>query len=199
MSDAYKTVAEAGEAAFEIQKSKFIGHVRPIETVEEAEAFLAEMDATYPDATHNVPAYRIRDGEFLREYENDDTEPSGSAGKPALNVLQGRDLENVAVVVTRYHGGPNLGVGGLVSSYSKATKEAIDAAGVVEKRPHERFSVRVEYDDSGTVRGVLESAGVSFDADYDERVTFEVDVPAVDATALRDRLQSATSGRVEIE
>jgi uncharacterized YigZ family protein len=194
----YRTVAGEGHASFTVRGSEFLGHVRPVETTAAAEAFVAAVRDEYADATHTVPAYRVRADPF-REYASDDGEPSGSAGTPALNVLQGRELENVAAVVTRYYGGTNLGVGGLVRAYGRAVKEAVDAAGVVEERPHERLRATVEYDDSGTVRGLLESAGVAFEADYAERVTFDARVPVADAPGLRDRLRSATSGRVELD
>ena len=195
--DAYLTLAGRGTAGFSVQGSEFIGHAAPVDSVEAAEAFLAKIESEYDDATHNVPAYRVRADPF-REYASDDGEPSGSAGKPMLSVLSGRELENVAVVVTRYYGGTNLGVGGLVRAYSRATKEAIDDAGVVEQRPQETFRAVVDYDDSGTVRGILESEDTAFDADYGERVSFEIRVPAADADAIRDRLRSATSGRIEL-
>ena len=195
--DAYLTLAGRGTAGFSVQGSEFIGHAAPVDSVETAEAFLAKIEAEYDDATHNVPAYRVRADPF-REYASDDGEPSGSAGKPMLSVLSGRELENAIVVVTRYYGGTNLGVGGLVRAYSRATKEAIDDAGVVEQRPQETFRAVVDYDDSGTVRGILESEDTAFDADYGERVSFEIQVPAADADAIRDRLRSATSGRIEL-
>ncbi len=196
--DAYLTVRERASAAFEVMGSEFIGHIAPVKTTGRAEAFIDEVETEYDDATHNVPAYRVRADPF-REWSSDDGEPAGSAGKPALNVLQQEEIENVAVVVTRYYGGTNLGVGGLARAYSRAVKEALDAAGVVEELPHERVSVSVDYDDSGTVRGVLDSASVEFEADYEERVAFDVRVPVEDAAELRDRLRSATSGRAEIE
>lgn len=196
--DSYRTVSERASAAFEVMGSEFIGHVTPAETTDRAEAFVEAIESEYADATHNVPAYRVRSDPF-REWSSDDGEPAGSAGKPALNVLQQERIENVAVVVTRYYGGTNLGVGGLARAYSRAVKEALDEAGVVEERPHERVSVTVEYDDSGTVRGILESVGVEFGADYNERVTFDVRVPVEDASDLRDRLRSATSDRAELE
>ncbi|WP_121820167.1 IMPACT family protein [Halostella salina] len=196
--DAYRTVDGRATAAFEVRGSEFLGHVAPVERVDAAEAFVDEVRAEYDDATHNVPAYRVRADPF-REYSSDDGEPSGSAGKPALNVLQGEDLENVAVVVTRYYGGTNLGVGGLVSAYGRAVKDAVEAAGVVERRPHETVVITVDYDDSGTVRSTLESAGVAFDAAYEADVRFEATVPVADAADLRDRIRSATSGRARIE
>ncbi|MFC4439851.1 MULTISPECIES: IMPACT family protein [Natrialbaceae] len=202
MSETYRTVAESATASFVVRGSEFIGHVRPVESVDAAEGFVDTVRTEYADATHNVPAYRVRadsEGEFLREYSSDDGEPSGSAGKPALNVLAQQDIENCAVVVTRYYGGTNLGVGGLVRAYSRAVKEAVEEAGIVEERPHERVTVTVEYDDSGTVRGILESEGLEFDADYEADVSFSVQVPVEEAEALRDRLRSATSGRADLE
>jgi putative IMPACT (imprinted ancient) family translation regulator len=227
--DTYRTVAGRGRAAFEVRGSEFIGRAAPAADREAAEAFVAEVREECADATHNVPAYRVRrsstdresssdrprttGGGLLREYGDDDGEPSGSAGKPALNVLQQEGVENVVAVVTRYYGGTNLGVGGLARAYSRAVKAAVEDAGIVEERPHEQFSVTVEYDDSGTVRGILESArrevprdervakpraGVEFDADYEERVTFAVRVPVEAGAGLRDRIRSATSGRAEI-
>ncbi|MFC7075171.1 IMPACT family protein [Haloarcula halophila] len=198
MTDSYRTVAERGEARFEVRGSEFIGHVAPATTTEAAEAFVTEIEGAYDDATHNVPAYRVRSDPF-REYSSDDGEPSGSAGKPALNVLQQREIENVVAVVTRYYGGTNLGVGGLARAYSRAVKDGVDAAGVVEEVPHETFSVTVEYDDSGSVRGLLESAGVEFDAAYEADVRFEVRVTVAEGAALRDEIRSATSGRADIE
>lgn len=194
------TVAGRGRDAFEVAGSEFVGHAAPARTVEAVEAFVAEVREAHPDATHAVPAYRVRVDEagFLREHASDEGEPSGSAGKPALNVLQRRGLENVVVVVARYYGGTNLGVGGLARAYGRAAKRAVEAAGVVERVPRERLVVRTSYDDSGTVRGVLESEGLPFDADYAERVRFDALVPRTRAEAVGDRLRSATSGRAEI-
>ncbi|WP_222915618.1 YigZ family protein [Natrinema sp. SYSU A 869] len=205
MSQAYRTVTEPATAEFVIQGSEFIGHVRPVESVDAAETFVDAVREEYADATHNVPAYRVRtgdeetDGHFLREYSSDDGEPSSSAGKPALNVLTQQDLENCAVVVTRYYGGTNLGVGGLVRAYSRAVKEAVEKAGIVEEQPHERLDITVKYDDSGTVRSILESEGYEFEADYEAAVSFDVRVPLAEGEALRDRIRSATSDRADLE
>jgi len=213
-ADAFRTVAGSGKARFEVKGSEFIGYVAPANTVEEAESFVEEIRTRHPDATHNVPAYRVpaagEDGAsstgtrssaatMLREYQYDDGEPSGSSGKPALNVLVQREIRNVVAVVTRYYGGTNLGVGGLARAYSRAVKDAVDDAGVVETVPHERFDVTVAYDDSGTVRGLLESADVEFDAAYEADVSFEVRAPVDEASDLRDRIRSATSGRATID
>ncbi|EMA52890.1 IMPACT family protein [Halococcus thailandensis] len=198
MSETYRTVGGRGEAAFEERGSRFIGYIAPAETVADAEEFVAAIENEHPDASHNVPAYRVR-ADPLREYASDDGEPGGSAGKPALTVMEREEIENVAAVVTRYYGGTNLGVGGLARAYGRAVKLALDDAGTVEQRPHERLRLAVDYDDSGTVRGILESSDVEFEAEYEERASFAVRVPSADAEELRERLLSATSGRAELE
>jgi uncharacterized YigZ family protein len=196
--EAFRTVAGRGRASFRVRGSEFVGHVAPAASVEAAEAIVDEVRDDHPDATHVVPASRVR-ADALREHSSDDGEPSGSAGKPALNVLQGDELENVVAVVVRYFGGTELGVGGLVRAYGRSVKLAVADAGTVEREPHEHISITVDYDDSGTVRGILESAGADFDADYAERVGFAVTVPRTDVDALCDRLRSATGGRAAIE
>ena len=198
MSESYRTVGGRGEAAFEERGSRFIGYIAPVESVADAETFVTTIGNEHPDASHNVPAYRVR-ADPLREYASDDGEPGGSAGKPALTVLEREGIENVAAVVTRYYGGTNLGVGGLARAYGRAVKLALDDAGVAEERPHERLRLAVDYDDSGTVRGILESSDVEFEAEYEERASFTVRVPSADAEELRERLLSATSGRAEPE
>ncbi|WP_336360370.1 IMPACT family protein [Haladaptatus sp. ZSTT2] len=197
-TDPYRTVLGRGEARVSVRGSEFIGHAMPASTVEDAEAFIDAVSDEYADATHNVPAYRIR-ADPLREWASDDGEPTNSAGKPALSVLKHEELENVVVVITRYYGGTNLGVGGLVRAYSQATKKAVEAAGIKEERPHEQVSITIEYDDSGTVRGIIESTGYEFDAAYEADVSFSVRTPVSEAATLRDRIQSATSGRAKIE
>jgi uncharacterized YigZ family protein len=196
-TEPFRTLAGRGRAEFSVKGSEFVGHAAPVDSVEGAEAFVAEVREANPEATHNVPAYRVRADPF-REYASDDDEPSGSAGKPVLNVLSGQNLENVAVVVTRHYGGTNLGIGGLVRAYGRAAKEAVADAGTREAVPHETVRAVVDYDDSGTVRGIVESAATEFEATYEERVTFEARVPTVEAEGFRDRLRSATSGRVEL-
>jgi uncharacterized YigZ family protein len=199
-AEPFLTVVGRARAGFRLRGSRFVGHVAPADGPVAAEAFVEEVRAAEPDATHVVPAYRVpaADGSRLREWASDDGEPTGSAGEPALNALQGRDLRNVVVAVSREFGGVELGVGGLVRAYARATTEAVEAAGVVERRPTETVRAVVDYDDSGTVRSVLESAGVGFDADHEARVAFAARVPVDEAAALRDRLRSATSGRVEL-
>lgn len=196
----FRTLDGPATSEFTVRGSRFIGRVAPVEDVAGAEALVERTRAEYDDATHVVPAYRVRTGDgMLREYSSDDGEPSGSAGEPMLNALRGQELENVVAAVVRYYGGTNLGVGGLVRAYSRAVTDALGAAEIIERRPHRSLAVEVTYDDSGTVRGILESAGAEFEADYGETVRFEASVPVGEVDALRDRLLSATGGRADLE
>lgn len=206
VSETYRTVAGRGMAERTIRQSTFRAEIRPSTTVEVAEKFLDEVAANDPSATHHVPAYRVRveggepgSGVLLREYQSDAGEPTGSAGPPALNVLQGQDLENVAVVVTRHYGGTDLGVGGLARAYSDAVTAAIEAAGVVTTEPKVDVSITVSYDDSGTVRRILDSEGFAFEAEYDEVVEFTLPIPEPQVDAVLDRVRSGTSGRATIQ
>lgn len=201
MSEPIRTVGGPGRAGFTVEGSRFLGHAGPARTVEEADKFINEVEAEHPEATHVVPASRVRaaDGSFLTERADDRGEPTGSAGKPVLTVLQRRGLEDVVVAVVRYFGGTELGIGGLSRAYVRAASAAIDDAGVIDRVPTVPVRVRVGYDDSGTARRVLEAEGLDFEADYAGAVTFEAWLPAADRDRIADRLLSATSGRADIE
>ena len=141
MLECFKTVYRGGEAEIVEKKSRFIGTVRPVESEEEAFAFLEEMRKKYWDATHNCFAFVAGERrEWVRAA--DDGEPSGTAGRPMLDVLLGEDLYNTAVVVTRYFGGTLLGTGGLVRAYSRAVQEALKSCVILEKRHGVRLEIR---------------------------------------------------------
>ena len=114
MSDAYLLPAEEVRRELTVSNSRFIATLAPVSSVNEAKAFVARIRKEFADASHNVPAYIIGGGNSITEYCSDDGEPSGTAGRPALAVLRGSGLGDVAVVVTRYFGGTLLGKGGLV-------------------------------------------------------------------------------------
>ena len=125
MLDQYKTVLEGGTGEITEKKSRFIATVRPVSSEEEALAFLEESRKKYWDARHNCYAYSVG---MNREYTrcSDDGEPSGTAGKPILEVLSGNECSNCLCIVTRYFGGVLLGTGGLIRAYTSASKEALD-------------------------------------------------------------------------
>lgn len=196
-----QTVTEAGQAEFRVRGSRFISQIQPASSVETAERVIEGIAGEYDDATHNVPAYRIResgDGGFVREWSSDDGEPRGTAGPPALNVLSQQELVDVVVVITRFYGGTNLGTGGLHRAYSQATVNAIDAATLAPYTPTSEFEITVPYEYSGTVRSILESNRIEFDAAYSESVTVHVVIPDAMVDDVIDRIRSATHGDAEI-
>lgn len=199
MTDEYVTVAGEGHASFGDRGSEFVGYVTGAASEEEAQGFVDDVRDGHPDATHHVSAYRVRDAGTVRGIYDDDGEPSGSAGKPVLGVLRGECTENVVCVVVRYYGGTKLGYGGLVTAYSRTAKRALEDAGTRKTVPRDEVRVEVGYDDSGTVRDVLESEDVGYDAEYGEKAVLVARIPTGRADGVVDRLLSATSGRARIE
>lgn len=125
------------------RKSRFITTIARVGTVEEADAFIAEIKAEFPDATHNCAAYRIKDPLVERFF--DDGEPGGTAGMPMLDVLKKQDLFDVAVVVTRYFGGILLGAGGLVRAYSRGAADGVAAVGTAMMEQGTLLELRCAY------------------------------------------------------
>lgn len=127
MTDRYPVPARETRIELKVQNSRFIASVAPVFSVEEARAFVDRVRAEFSDASHNVPAFVVGYGASVTAHCQDDGEPSGTAGRPALAVLQGSGLGDVAVVVTRYFGGTKLGTGGLVRAYGDAVREVLAA------------------------------------------------------------------------
>lgn len=140
----YKTVKALGSAMFVEKKSKFTGTISPVTTEEEAKLFIETISRQYKDATHNVYAYILKEGHIKRYSDNG--EPQGTAGIPALSVLEKENLVDVCVVATRYYGGEKLGGGGLVRAYSHTVKIAIDEVGIADMQPCIKFKVNCKYD-----------------------------------------------------
>ena len=142
--DLYKTVRKQAEAVQVIDKSRFIAHVFPVESREEADAFLAEIREKYKDATHNVPAMVIGDKSQI-QWASDDGEPQGTSGAPMVQMMVKEGLTNLIVVVTRYFGGIKLGTGGLVRAYTSSAKLGLEAAGVCSVREMAELTVKIDY------------------------------------------------------
>ena len=137
---AYVTVAREATAEIEVKRSRFLGHVVPVTTEDEARAVVEAARKEHWDARHHCSAFVLGpDGALQRS--SDDGEPSGTAGAPMLEVLRGRGLTDVVAVVTRWFGGTLLGAGGLVRAYSDATRAALDAAGTRRRVLMSRFDL----------------------------------------------------------
>ena len=152
----FKTVHQAAEKEIVINKSRFIGHVMPVSSEEEAQAFVEEIRKKHRTATHNVPVYLLGQDHSIQKY-SDDGEPSGTAGVPVLNMLKNEGITDVAIVITRYFGGVKLGTGGLVRAYTQSAKEALEEAKVIEMIQYELVQVNLEYNQHGKMQHFLES------------------------------------------
>ncbi len=184
------------------KKSRFIGELSYADTPEAAAAVLAAARKKYYDAKHHCSASIIlgEDGAPDREHSSDDGEPSGTAGRPILDVLRGSELKNVVLVVTRYFGGTLLGTGGLVRAYTDAAKAALEQAEILRMRPMTAFRITFAYPSEGTVRRFLaERNVVSGEPEYSDRVTFNVHIPEETIEAFQADLVNLLSGAVEIE
>lgn len=199
MSLDYKTVFDGGVGELVEKKSRFIATIRPVETEEEALAFIEEMKKKYWDARHNCYAYTVgRNREATRC--SDDGEPSGTAGRPMLDVLLGNDLYDTAVVVTRYFGGILLGTGGLVRAYSGAVQEGLRQSAVITKRHGASIAVTTDYTGIGKLQYIAGERGLSIqDSEYTDIVRFRILVPDDAQDEFIKAVTQATSGRAKIE
>ena len=174
-----KTVEKETVIEFEEKKSKFIGYIKPVSTVEEAEKFIASIREMHPNATHNVPLYRVvEEGQEYFKY-NDDGEPTNTAGKPMAEILNILDVYNVAIVATRYFGGIKLGAGGLIRNYAKTAKIAVNEAGIVEYKEKSLFIIDYDYEYTGEVESFLNMYNKEFEIEiveknYSNRVTMKI-------------------------
>ena len=159
MLDRYKTVRQAGSKEIVIKKSRFIGHVMPVETEEEAVAFIEEIKKKHWNATHNCSAYMIGERDEIQK-QSDDGEPSGTAGKPILEVIRNQGRKNVAIVVTRYFGGIMLGAGGLIRAYTDGAVAAIESGEPITRVLHREIFVELDYTWLGKVENELRNRNV---------------------------------------
>ena len=199
MLEKYKTVYEGGEGEIVEKKSRFIATVRPVQTEEEALAFIEEMKKKYWDARHNCYAYSIgKNREFTRC--SDDGEPSGTAGRPMLDVILGEDIYNVAVVVTRYFGGVLLGTGGLVRAYSKAVQEGLAGSLVIEKKKGISLKVTTDYTGIGKIQYIAGERQIPIlDSEYTDKVVLKLLVPDAETEAVQKAITEGTNGRAGME
>ena len=189
-ADSVKILYKGGTAETEVKKSRFIANLKPVESEEEATAFIAEMKKKYWDARHNCQAFTIGMNHELTRC-SDDGEPAQTAGRPMLDVLLGEDVHNVCVVVTRYFGGTLLGTGGLVRAYSGAVKEGLAASEIVEKKRAFEMKIVTDYTGVGKIQYILGQENMT--------VLDSVLVPVAAYDGLEKKITEGTSGSAKIE
>ncbi len=199
MLDQYKAVYRGGEAEIIEKKSRFIATVLPVKSEEEAITFIESLKKKYWNATHNCFAYVIGE-HFQTQRCSDDGEPSGTAGRPMLDVLLGEEVHDVAVVVTRYFGGTLLGTGGLVRAYQAATKAGIGASTVITKYYGKQVSVQTDYTGLGKIQYILGQRGLKvLNTEYTDSVRLEVLLPETEARQVMEEITEGTNGQAVME
>lgn len=159
MLEQYRTVRSSGSKEVVIRKSRFIGHVMPVENEEEALSFIEDIKKKHWNATHNCSAYVIGERDEIQR-QSDDGEPSGTAGKPILEVIRNQGVKNVAIVVTRYFGGIMLGAGGLIRAYTDGAVLALEAGEVITRVLRREVFVEIDYTWLGKVENELRGRGI---------------------------------------
>lgn len=183
-----------------VVNSRFIATLAPVFSIDEARAFIARIKKEFADASHNVPAYIIGGGNTVTEYFSDDGEPSGTAGKPALAVLRGSGLGDVAVVVTRYFGGTLLGTGGLVKAYTESTQMVVNAVGRGRRVPVHVAMAAIPYNLLERIRLVVtRRGGKVLDEDFAADITLTLQLPVDSFEAFQNELRELSAGKLKAE
>lgn len=198
-ANGYRVVYEGGEGEIVEKKSRFIATVRPIETEEEAVAFINEMKKKYLDARHNCSAFVIGSRQEITRC-SDDGEPAQTAGRPMLDVLLREGITNVAVVVTRYFGGVLLGTGGLVRAYQSATQAGLAASKIIEKRQGKKLIIHTDYNGLGKLQYLFgQQKTAILDTEYAADVVLTILVPLEQKDFLYKEITEQTNGTAQME
>ena len=194
----YSTVAGAGEAEQIIEKSRFITHVMPVNSKEEADDFIAAIKKEYKDATHNVPAMVL--GEKMQvQWGSDDGEPQGTSGAPIVQMLVREGITNVALVVTRYFGGIKLGTGGLVRAYTSSAKLGLEAAGIADVKEMSVITYKVDYSTFNRIQNFTFDEEVSIlNEVYGSDVQFEMVTDPAFAEDVKEAVTGLSNGQAVI-
>ncbi|MCI5897974.1 MAG: YigZ family protein [Anaerovoracaceae bacterium] len=191
----YRTVQKEGSAERTIEKSKFIGYVRPVETREEAEAFFEEIRSMHRGATHNVPAMVIGEA-FNLQWASDDGEPQGTSGAPMVQMLVKEGITNAAIMVTRYFGGIKLGTGGLVRAYTGTAKAALEAAGLCQVREMDILKIKMDYSCYGKLQNLAEEGAFQIrDAVFEDMVILNLAAEPERLGEVRGIVSNLTAGQ----
>ena len=202
MSEQEKIVKNGAEAEYVEKRSRFIATLSPVTSEEEATAQIEALRKKYYDARHNCYAYIVfsEDGRDRIERSSDDGEPSGTAGRPMLDVLSGHQLRNVLVVVTRYFGGVKLGPGGLVRAYGTAVKDAIIKSDLSPIKNGRKLTLKLDYTALGTIQHRMqELEAEEIDSTYDDGVTLTMVLPSGNYERFRKDLTQIFAGKEVVE
>ena len=179
MTLSYQVPEEFKSTEYIVKKSKFICWVAPIESRQDALALVEKAKRDYPDARHHCWAYILGNPQSASAASHDDGEPSGTAGKPILNVLQHKNTGDLVAIVIRYFGGIKLGAGGLVRAYSSATQQTFDTLTLIEKIPHQTVMIECDYSDEPDLRQWLSTHNGSIvSAEYQQKVVLKLSLPS---------------------
>jgi len=196
----YPVPAQEIRRELTVANSRFISTLAPVFSVDEAKAFILRIKAEFPDASHNVPLYIIGHGDSETAHCSDAGEPSGTAGRPALAVLRGSGLGDVAVVVTRYFGGTKLGTGGLVRAYSGAVRVVVESVPRAEKVLTHTIMLVFPYTYLERVRLLVASlAGTVLDEEFTADVTLTARITVEKLPAFQASISDLTKGKVQAE
>lgn len=192
--ESYYTIYQGGIGEIVMKKSRFIATVNPVETEEDALAFIQNLKKKYWDATHNCYAYIIGINNPIMRC-SDDGEPSKTAGKPMLDVLIAKELTNLVVVVTRYFGGTLLGTGGLVKAYQSATIEGLNHSIIIKKQPGAHMQIVTDYNLVGKIQYYLGQENLHIiSSEYTDIVTLDVMLPIDKIDSFQKKLADLSNG-----
>lgn len=198
MSDiphSYITIANEFRTEYIIEKSRFIATIAPVSTEEEAQAFIQRISKEFWDATHNCTAYAIGPRQE-QQRSSDNGEPSGTAGKPMLEVLKKTVITNVAVVVTRYFGGIKLGAGGLIRAYSHSVAKAVQEGPKLLIAPRQIVSLTIDYSYFGSVERQLQTLGLPYQPSFTDTISLEIYVELSFVSELETTITNLTGGNL---
>lgn len=192
----YKTVLKEATEEEIIEKSRFICHVCPVETREDAETFFGRIRKEHRTATHNVPAMILGEKQEI-QWTSDDGEPQGTAGAPMLQMMVSEKLTNVALVVTRYFGGIKLGTGGLVRAYTNSAKAGLSAAGYCEVKEVQEVDIEIDYTYLSAVQTLFQENEnlIQEHIDYGEKVKISAAIEAEDLDMVMVQISNITKGQ----
>ena len=193
----YKTIYKQTENEIVEKKSRFIGTAMPVNSKEEAESKVKELQKLYKDATHNCFAYRVLENNQVLERQSDDGEPSGTAGMPILTVLRGENLLNVVIVVTRYYGGILLGTGGLNRAYGAGAKSCL--SGIIEKDVYHMYSIVLDYTQHGSISyEITKTKAIVKDTIFTEKVEILLYISDEEVTNFVEHITELSQGTADI-